>query len=83
MPPEEGRRCQNRNWRRRRRWKKPEILTGGPVGLLKRRCHEYYCPECNVELFHNEALAEAFLLGRKARPILLEKKRAKPVEGAK
>lgn len=38
---------------------------------------EYYCPECNVELFHNEALAEAFLLGRKSRSILLEKKRAK------
>jgi len=43
---------------------------------------EYYCPECNVELFHNEALAETSLLGRKARPILLRKKRAKQVKGA-
>ncbi len=41
---------------------------------------EYCCPECNVELFHNETLAEAFLLGRKARPILLEKETAKQVE---
>ncbi len=43
---------------------------------------EYCCPECNEELFDNEELAEAFLLGKKARPNLLEKKRAKQVEGA-
>ena len=43
---------------------------------------EYYCPECNVELFHNEALPEAFLLGKIAQPVLLEKKRAKQVKGA-
>jgi hypothetical protein len=42
---------------------------------------EYCCPECGEELFDHEELAEAFLLGRKARPILLEKKRAKPVAG--
>ena len=44
---------------------------------------EYCCPKCGEELFDDEEVAEAFLLGRKARPILLEKKRAKPVEGAK
>jgi len=41
---------------------------------------EYACPECGADLFDDEAFAEAFLLGKKARPILLEKKRAKPVE---
>ena len=44
---------------------------------------EYCCPECDEELFDNEELAEAFLLGKKARPNLLEKKRAKQVEGAR
>ena len=40
---------------------------------------EYYCPECNVELFDKEEIAEAFLLGKIARPVLLEKNRAKQV----
>jgi hypothetical protein len=44
---------------------------------------EYCCPECDAELFDDEADAEAFLLGRKARPSLLEKKRANHVEEAK
>ena len=44
---------------------------------------EYFCPECNEELFDNGELAEAFLLGRKARPIQLDKQRAKPVERGK
>ena len=44
---------------------------------------EYFCPECDEELFHNGELAEAFLLGRKAGPILLVKKRAKAVERGK
>ena len=44
---------------------------------------EYYCPECNVELFHNEALAEAFLLGKIAQSVLLEKKLGKQVKGGK
>ena len=42
---------------------------------------EYSCPECGEDLFDDEAFAEAFLLGKKARPILLEKGRAKQVEG--
>ena len=41
---------------------------------------EYSCPECGEDLFDDEEFAEAFLLGRKARPILLEKNRVKPVE---
>lgn len=44
---------------------------------------EYCCPECGEDLFEDEEIAEAFLLGQKVRPILLEKKRVKPVEGAK
>jgi len=44
---------------------------------------EYCCPKCDEELFDNEELAEAFLLGREAGPILLEKKRAKQVERGK
>ena len=44
---------------------------------------EYCCPECDEDLFDDEEHAEAFLLGRKTRPILLEKKRAKQVEGGK
>ena len=43
---------------------------------------EYCCPECDEELFDKEELAEAFLLGKKARPNLLEKKRETQVEGA-
>ncbi len=39
---------------------------------------EYYCPECNVELYDKEDLAEAFLLGRIAQPVLVEKNEAKP-----
>jgi hypothetical protein len=42
---------------------------------------EYCCPECGKGLFEDEQSAEAFLLGRKARPNLLEQKRAKQVQG--
>ena len=42
---------------------------------------EYYCPECDVELFDKEEIAEAFLLGKIAQSVLLEKKSAKQVKG--
>jgi hypothetical protein len=37
---------------------------------------EYYCPKCHEDLFDNQAHATAFLRGKKARPILLERNRA-------
>ena len=40
---------------------------------------EYFCPECNAELFDKEELAEAFLLGKIWQPVLLEKSKAKQV----
>ena len=40
---------------------------------------EYFCPECNVELFDKEEFAEAFLLGKIAQPVLVEKSKAKQV----
>jgi hypothetical protein len=42
---------------------------------------EYCCPECGEDLFEDEDVAEAFLLGKNARPTLLEKNRAQKAEG--
>ena len=44
---------------------------------------EYCCPECGEDLFDDEDLAEAFLLGKDARPTLLEKSGAQKAEGGK
>ena len=44
---------------------------------------EYCCPECGEDLFEDEDVAEAFLLGKNARPTLLEKNTAKKAEGGK
>jgi hypothetical protein len=42
---------------------------------------EYFCPECNAELFGKEELAGSFLLGKKAHPMLLKRNRAKQAKG--
>ena len=43
----------------------------------------YCCPQCDADLFEDEESAEDFLLGKKVRSTLLEKKRAKPAAGDK
>ena len=43
---------------------------------------EYSCPKCDADLFEDEESAEAFLLGKKVRPTLLEKKRVMSAEAA-
>lgn len=40
---------------------------------------EYCCPECDADLFDDEAAAENFLLGKDVRPILMKKSRMEKV----
>lgn len=60
-------------------------LAGGHEGNLGpgQDRIEYFCPECDKKLFEDIESAEAFLLGKKANPILQAKNATEQIEAGK